>query len=62
MRTETHRKNLFLLGALVGVLGGLIVGSVATLELEDKIRKLTRALVAKVFNRQQTVRWELLGQ
>lgn len=62
MATQTHERNLFLVGALVGVLGGFIVGSVATIELEDKVRKLVHAQIARLFGRQQTIRWELLGQ
>lgn len=55
-------RNLFLLGALVGVLGGLVVGSVATIELEDRIRVLTRRLIQRLSDSQQRVRFELLGQ
>ncbi len=55
-------RNVFLLGALVGVLGGLVLGSVATIELEDRVRALVRKLARRLSDSQQRVRFELLGQ
>lgn len=55
-------RNLFLLGALVGVLSGVVLGSVATIELGDKVASLFRHLARKISDRKQSVRFELLGQ
>ncbi len=60
--THSDGRNLFLLGALIGVLSGVILGSVATIELGDRISGLVRQLVRKISDRQRSVRFELLGQ
>lgn len=62
MIKESGSRHLFVIGAVVGMLGGLILGSVATMELEDHIRKLLRRASRKLSNGQHSVRWELLGQ
>lgn len=62
MTKKRGRRSIFLLGALVGVLGGLILGSVATIELEDRVRKLARRMFQRLSDSRQRVRFELLGQ
>lgn len=55
-------RNLFLLGALIGVLSGVVLGSIATVELGDKISALFRGIFRKIFDHKDSVRFELLGQ
>lgn len=55
-------RNVFLVGALVGVLGGLVLGSVATAGVGDKLRDLVLRLAARLFGDQENIRFELLGQ
>lgn len=62
MRAIRDDRNVFLVGALVGVLGGLVLGSVATVGIGDKVRDLTLRLAARLFGDQENIRFELLGQ
>lgn len=62
MRVIREDRNVFLVGALVGVLGGLVLGSVATAGVGDKLRDLVLRLAARLFGDQENIRFELLGQ
>ncbi len=62
MRTNRDDRGVFLLGALIGVLGGFIVGSVATAGIGDRVADLTRRLTNRLFDEQEAIRFELLGQ
>lgn len=62
MIPKTESRNVFLLGALVGMCGGIIVGSAATVGLGDRIGALTRQLVDRLLKDQDSIRFELLGQ
>ncbi len=59
----THEdRNVFLLGALLGAFGGIILGSAATVGLGDRVGALVRHLFDRMFNEQESIRFELLGQ
>jgi hypothetical protein len=62
VRAIREDRNVFLVGALVGVLGGLVLGSVATAGVGDKLRDLVLRLAARLFGDQENIRFELLGQ
>ena len=62
MARKDNGRNIFLLGALIGVLGGVLLGTLATVELGDKVGNLAEALARKVWRRRPRVRFELLGQ
>ncbi len=53
---------MFLIGALVGVIGGVVLGSVATLGIGDKVGQLSRNLLGRLFDDGETIHFELLGQ
>lgn len=55
-------RGLFLVGALVGVIGGIVLGSVATLGIGDKVGQLSRNLLGRLFDDGETIHFELLGQ
>ena len=62
MTRNSRGRNLFLIGALIGVLSGVILRTVATVGIGDKVAELAHRLIRKLFGRQQSVRFELLGQ
>jgi len=53
---------VFLIGALIGVIGGIALGSAATLSIGDKVSQLSRHLLDRLFDEGETIHFELLGQ
>lgn len=62
MKGTRGGREVFWIGALVGLLGGVIVGSVAMLGVGDKIVPLLRALYRRWFGDGERIRFDLLGQ
>ncbi len=62
MKPSTESRNVFLLGALVGICGGIILGSAATVGLGDRVGAMARQLVDRLLKDQDSIRFELLGQ
>ncbi|ACZ42660.1 hypothetical protein Tter_1754 [Thermobaculum terrenum ATCC BAA-798] len=61
MSTTTGR-NLFIFGAVIGAIGGLVLGSIATYELGDYVTQLVRRLFRAITRKQEQVRFDLLSQ
>jgi len=55
-------RGVFLIGALIGVIGGIALGSAATLSIGDKVSQLSRHLLDRLFDEGETIHFELLGQ
>ena len=62
MRAKRDGREVFMLGAFVGVLGGVIVGSIAAWGVGDRVGELLRRLGDKLFDEKESIRFELLGQ
>lgn len=62
MGAKRGGRQLFMLGALVGALGGFIAASIAAWGVGDRAGELLRRIGERLFDEQESIRFELLGQ
>ncbi len=62
MSRSDGERNLFLIGALVGIVSGVLVGTVATGGIGEQLVRLVNTVSNRLLGREQSVHFELLGQ
>ncbi len=62
MSRSDGERNLFLIGALVGMASGVLVATVATVGIGDQFMRLVNIVSNRLLGREQSVHFELLGQ